>query len=341
MTRRDLLVGSAAAASCSPDRRPRLNILNWSEYVAPETIPDFEREFHVRVRYGLYESAEEMLAKVMSGNSGWDVVFPPSNYVKPMVEMDLLAAIDHARLPGLARLDPQFASPPWDPRLAHSIPYMWGATGIVYQTSVVPPVTRWADLWGARLARRVTMLDDPVEVFGACLKKLGLSVNSADDAELRRAQAEAAAQKPLLRAYVNQEVRDQLIAGEVLAAQCWRDLSQRAAEAAPGKLAFTYPEEGFALYADNMAILRESKRVELAHQFLEYVLRPKVAAAISLATRNSTVNREALELLPPVVRANPNFYPPPETLERGEWLAAIPSAAQRLRDRLWTEIKSG
>ena len=101
---------------------PRLNVYNWGSYVAPTTIPDFEREFHCRVRYATYSSAEEMLAKVMSGNSGWDIVFPSNSFVQPMRELSLLLPLDHARLPNLGNLDPLFRSPEWDPALAFSVP---------------------------------------------------------------------------------------------------------------------------------------------------------------------------------------------------------------------------
>jgi spermidine/putrescine-binding protein len=327
------------AAGCLRDRRPRLNVFNWSSYVAESTIPDFEREFGVRVRYVVYESNEEMLARVMSGNSGWDVVFPTNYYIQPMREYGLLAELDHRRLPNLNALDALFRRPEWDHDLRWSVPYMWNAAGIVANRSAGAPPARWADLWDERWRGRITMLDDPVDVFGACLKKLGLSINSESPAELRAAQREAIAQKRLLRAYLNAEVRDQLVAGDVLAAQLWSTTAQQAIDAAPG-LAWVYPAEGFALYPDNAVILRESRRRELAHEFINYLLRPRVAADIVVAVRSATANGRARELLPPDVRALPTLYPPAEVMVRGEWARATSAATQRLRDRLWTEVKA-
>ncbi len=338
MNRRHFLFGLAGAAGCARDPRPRLNVFNWSAYVAPETIPDFEREFGVRVRYGTYESNEEMFAKVLSGNSGWDVVFPTNSYIRPMLEYGLLAPLRHEWLRHLDRLDAPFQSPSWDPKLAWCVPYMWGATGILYNRSL-PRISRWADLWADHLSGRLTMLDDPAEVLGACLLKLGYPLNSADPGELRQAQREAIAQKRLLRAYLNAEVRDQLVAGDVLAAQLWATTSQQAIDASR-ELEFVYPEEGFALYADNAVILRESGRQELAHRFIDYLLRPSVAARAAEYSRTATVNAEARSLLPEALRTSPALYPPPEILQRGQWFEPMPAAAQRLRDRLWTEIKS-
>ncbi len=339
MNRRIFLMGAAGAASCSRGL-PRLNVYNWSDYVAPDTVSNFEQEFGVRVRYGTYEGNQEMIAKVMSGNSGWDVVFPSGDFVQPMRDMGLLQPVNPAWLPNLESLDPMFRRPPWDPELQWSVPYMHGATGIVYQKNLTPEPKAWADLWDPRLSGKITMLDDPQEVLGVCLKKLGFSLNSGDPDQLRLAQRDAIAQKRLLRAYLNAEVRDQLVAGDVAAAQAWAVTAGQAIAAAPDKLAFVLPAEGFPRYADTTAILRESRRSELAHRFINYLLRPKVAAAIVIATQTATTNAEARKLLPAEWRDNPVLYPSPSVLLRGEWFEPVSSAAQKLRDRLWTEIKS-
>ncbi|HEY1341755.1 MAG TPA: spermidine/putrescine ABC transporter substrate-binding protein [Bryobacteraceae bacterium] len=339
MNRRVFLMGVAGAAGCARDTRPRLNVYNWSAYIAPETVPGFETEFGVRVRYATYESNEEMMAKVFSGNSGWDIVFPTHTRLEPMQSQGLLAPLRHEWLPGLANLDPRFQKPAWDPDLQWAVPYMWSATGIAYARAVNPAPTRWADLWEPRFKGRETMLDDPEDMLGACLKKLGLPFSSTDPNELHRAEQEAIAQKALLRAYLNAEVRDQLVSGDVLAAQLWSTTAQQAIADAP-QLAFAYPAEGFPFYCDCAAILRESRRARLAHQFLDYLLRPAVSAKIVEATKTATANGAARALLPEGVRDNPTLYPPPEIFDRGEWPRPLPPAAQRLRDRIWTEIKS-
>jgi len=331
-----LLAVSGAAAGCMTHAR-RLNVYNWSDYVARDTIPKFEREFGASVRYATYESAEEMLAKAMTGNSGWDVVFPSNSYVQPMREMDLLAPLDHKQLPNLRNLGKRFQSPPWDPALGWSTPYMHGSTGIVYSMQAPQP-EGWRDLWVNQYQGRMTMLDDPAEVFAACLKRLGDSVNATAPMELESAEALAIRQKPLVRAYINAEVRDQLIAGDVLAAQSWSITAQQAIDQSD-RLAFVYPAEGFPLYCDTAAILRESRRPELAHEFLNYLLRANVAAAIAREMRTATANEAARQLLPEKDRENPTLYPAEATLARGEWFKAMPPAAQRLRDHLWTQIK--
>src|SRR4051794_28650447 len=145
-------------------------------------------------------------------------------------------------------------------------------------------------------------------MLGACLKKLSYSFSATDPKELREAEQQAVAQKPLLRAYLNAEVRDQLVSGDVMVAQLWSTTAQQAIDAAP-HLAFAYPEEGFPFYCDCAVILRESRREELAHRFLNYLLRPKVSSAIVQATKTATCNGAAHALLPETVRGNPTMYP--------------------------------
>lgn len=340
MNRRGFLLGSASMlAACTRDRRPRLNVFNWSSYIASDTVPKFEAEFGVRVRYGIYESNEEMLARVMGGNSGWDIVFPTDYIIQPMLSNSLLAPIRHDLLPNLTQLEPRFQQPDWDPQLQWSIPYMVTAAGIAYNRKLSPPPRAWADMWDQKLRGRITMLDDPFDTLGACLKKLGLSINTSDAEQLRRAEAEAVRQKPLLRAYLNAEVRDQLVSGDVMAAHMWNTTAQQAIDSSP-ELGFVYPSEGYAVYPDCAVILRESTRPELAHKFIDFLLRPEIAAANALAARTTTTNRGAREILPPDFRDNSTLYPAPEIVARGEWAKTVDPASQRLRDRIWTEVKS-
>jgi spermidine/putrescine transport system substrate-binding protein len=335
MKRRTFFLGLTGLAGCAPRRR-RLNVFNWSNYIAPDTLPRFQAETGIEVRYAIYESNEEMLARVMSGNSGWDVVFPSHYFLTPMREMGLLAPLDHARLPHLSNLAAMFQKPAWDPGLRWAVPYMWGSSGILYNTRLAAAPQRYADLWDPRWHGRLTMLDDPAEVLGACLLKLHLPLNATAEAPLRRAQAEALKLKPLLRAFLNAEARDQMVSGDLLACQTWATTAQQAIDAAP-HLRYVYPEEGFALYTDCAAILRESARYSDAHRFIDCLLRPEMAAGIARATRTATANGAARALLP---SALDTLYPPQETLARGQWFATMPAAAQRLRDRIWTEIKS-
>jgi spermidine/putrescine transport system substrate-binding protein len=281
-----------------------------------------------------------MLARVFSGNSGWDVVFPTHYVVPPMREQGLLAPLDHSLLPNLKHLEEAFRKPVSDPELQHSVPYLWNGTGILYnrKTVAAPPVS-WSDLWRPDWKGHLSMLDDPAEVFAAALAKLGYSMNSVQEKELREAKEAAVEQKPLLRAYLNSEVRDQMVAGDLLGAQLWSTTAQQAIDAAP-HLGFVYPREGFPLSLDCAVILAESRRRELAHQFLNYLLDPIVNARIAETMRTASANRAAREHLSPATRNLQTLYPPADIMERAQWFVTVSPETQRLRDRLWTEIKS-
>ncbi len=338
MRRRRFLLALGGLAGCARDPRPRLNVFNWSNYIAPETIPAFEKEFGVRVRYGLFESTEEVLARISYGNSGWDVAFPPSNLVKPLAAMRLLQPLRHDLLPNLSNLETRFLSPAWDPGLRWSMPYMWGSTGILYNRRMAGVVTRWADLWEERFRGRITMHDDAADTFGACLKKIGHSVNATSENALEAAKREAIRQKPLVRAYLNAEAGDQVVSGDLAACMAWAMTAQLAIDKSPD-LSYCYPAEGFPMYCDVAVVLRESRRTELAHKFLNFLLRGEVTARIVEYCRTATANRAAWRLLPEKVRNLEALYPPPEVVERGEWIDALPPKVRRLRDRLWTEVK--
>lgn len=338
MTRRTLFfLALSGLAGCARPRPRRLNVFNWSNYIGPETLQRFTAETGIQVRYSVYESNEELLARTLSGNSGWDVVFPSHYFIAPMRELGLLAPLP--RLDGLRHLAPRFASPPWDPSLQHCVPFMWGSSGIVSNPRLVPTPASYSDLWDARYSGRMTMLDDPPEVFGAALFKLGLPLNEASEAGLRRAYLEALRQKPLLRAYLNAELRDQIVSGDLAVSQAWATTAQQAIDAAP-HLVFTYPREGFSLYADCAVILRESRRQDLARLFLDFLLRPEVAARLVETFRSSTANAAAIALLPQTLSSLQTLFPSSETLARAQWFATLPPPAQRLRDRLWTQLKS-
>jgi spermidine/putrescine-binding protein len=343
MNRRAFLTcASAASLGCRFDRHPRLNVFNWSSYIDPKTVDAFSAEYGVRVRYAVYESNEEMLAKVITGNSGWDVVFPTHSRITPMVRQGLIAPLNHRLLKNLSHLDPQFQKPAWDPRLQWGVPYMWNTTGITYSAALSPPPRAWADLWSDRVRGRLTMLDDPEDVIGACLLKLGLSFDTTRREDLLAARAEGIAQKRYLRAYLNAEVRDQLVAGDVLVAQLWSTSGDQAIQSQQSShsLAFCFPAEGFPVYCDNAVILAESRRRELAHKFLDFLLRPEVAAANATVGETATCNAAGRQLLPPAARDSVILYATPEIMRRGIWPQAPPPGAQRLRDRIWTEIKS-
>ena len=329
----------AGLTACTSSKARRLNVMNWGDYVAPNTIAAFEKEFGVRVRYATYENNEELFGKIMSGNSGWDVVFPTHNRIAPMRDLGLIAPLNHGRL-AASNLFARFQNPTWDASLDWSVPYMWTTSGIAYNRAkfAFRPAS-WADLWRPETKGRMTMLDDVDDVFGAALAKLGFLYNSARADELRQAQREIVAQKPLVRAYISTEARDQMVAGDVLIAETFATTAQLAIDG-NADLSYVLPKEPYAAYCDCAVILSESKRGELAHEFLNFILRPEVSAEIAQTIRTATPNEKAFALLPEATRESKTLYPDAGTLARAEWPLTLPPEIVRLRDRLWTEAKS-
>jgi spermidine/putrescine transport system substrate-binding protein len=310
----------------------RLAVYNWSDYIADDTIAGFEDEYGVRVTYDTYESNEEMLAKLQAGASGYDVVFPTGYIVEVMIASDMLAPIRRDLLTNWGNLSPIFLDAPFDPGNAHTVPYLWGITGIAWRTDrLADPPDTWATFQDPRWDAKMTMLDDSRDVIMAFLKLNGFSLNSTVPAELEVAKQDAIEASRHIRAFVSAPVKGQLIAGDVWIAQLWDGDTRQAAEEETA-IAFALPREGSAIYADAMAIPRSAPHKRAAHAFMDYVLRPDVGAAISDATGYGTANAAARP-------RNPKPYPSAEELARLEFSRDL-GEGTRLWDRVWTEVKS-
>lgn len=345
-----LMVGAGlvglVADGCTPsgsDRSPtddlgpiekNLNIYLWSDYLADDTVPNFEREFGVSVAVDTYESNEELAAKLLAGASGYDLVLPSSYLFPVFFAKQLMAPIRRSYLTNWANVAPLFVDPTWDPGNAHSVPWSWGVTGIAYRKDKVPRVPdSWAVFHDQAYRGKMTMLDDLRDVLGSFLRYRSRSLNSIDPAELAEAKQDALEAKRNLKAYVSAAVKPQLIAGDVWIAQMWSgDAAQAMAE--QPLIEFVVPKEGSMIFVDALVIPRSAPHQRAAHEFLNYILRPEVAAAIADKTGYGTTNQAAL----PLTRAK-TPYPSADQLSRLEYQKDLGPALE-LWDRLWTEIKS-
>jgi len=342
-TRREFVRASAAAgavlglgplaAAC--DRRPRLNLYIWSDYLAPDTIPDFERETGIRVTVDTYESNEEMAAKLLAGAQGYDVIVPSSYILTSLVAADLLLPLPPGALANLGNVAPMFRAGTANPHHGFAVPYQWGLTGIAWRRDKVPelPAT-WGVFLDSARAGRMTMMDDGREVLGAMLRYRGHSINSTDPAELDGSRADAIAARANLEAFISAPVKGQLISGDVWIAQLWNGDAAQARIEAPA-IEFLVPREGSTIWTDFLAIPANAPNVPDALRFLDYILRPEVAARIAAATGYGSANAAATALLP-----HPVPYPSPEEMARLEFQRDL-GAATELVDRMWTEVKAG
>ncbi|TFH66198.1 MAG: spermidine/putrescine ABC transporter substrate-binding protein [Gemmatimonadales bacterium] len=324
----DVMVGEGALED-------ELTIYNWSDYVGTTTVSDFEEEFGVRVIYDTYESNEDLLAKLQAGARGYDLICPTGYAVDVLRAFDLLAPIDHRALPNWGNLSPEFLGRSFDPQNRYTVPWLWGLTGIAYRSDLVtsPP-----DSWGVFLDEayrgKMTQPDDMRDVIGCWLKYRGHSGNSRDPGELALAKADAIRAKENLKSFVSAPVKDQLIAGDVWIAQLWNGDTSQAHEEEP-RVSFSIPREGSMMYLDSMAIPRSARHPRAAHAFLNFMLRPQVAAAISDRTGYGSPNAAAAPFQRRVA-----FVPTAEEFDRLEDQQDL-AEGTALWDRIWTEIKVG
>jgi len=312
----------------------RLNIYNWSDYIGPEVIPGFEKEFGVEVVYDTFESSEEMVAKLLAGAVGYDLVVPPTYAVTALRGANLLAQLSVKYLPNLPNLSSIFRGRPHDPDNRFTVPWQWGMTGIAWRTDRVSrPPQSWSVFLDRSWGGKMTMLDDVRDVIGAFLKYRGHSLNSADPSELEAAERDAIAAKKNLKAYLSAPVKSQLIGGDVWIAQLWNGDAAQAAREEPA-ISWALPDEGSTLWIDSLAVPRSAPHPRAAHEFINYILRPEIGASISRATGYGTPNQAAMPLL-----AKPVPYPDPGQLARLEVQTDL-GAASGLWDEVWTRIKT-
>jgi spermidine/putrescine transport system substrate-binding protein len=288
--KKNIVLGVALAAlvfltgSCT--RRETLSIFNWSYYTPQAVIEQFEREFGVRVIYDEFASNEEMFAKLMAGGAGYDIVFPSQDYTAIMIHHGMLERLDHSLLPNLKHLDPvMLQKKTYDPDMNYSVPYYWGLAGIIVNTAMVPNFEKcWSIFARADLRGRMTMLDDMREVMGGALAHLGFSVNSTNPAEIEAARAYINANwRPNLAKFDSETFGKGYANGDFWVVHAFPEVVYEEIEDNPQLMrdtVFFIPPGGPA-YIDNMVILRNSRNVELAHKFINFIHRPEIYAAFA------------------------------------------------------------
>ena len=334
--------GSREAYAANVDRSKlskQLNVYNWSDYLGEDTIADFEKEFGVKVNYDTYEDNESMLAKLLSGAAGYDVVVPTGYMIDIMIKQNLLAPINHDNIPNIKQVTKELLDTPFDPGNKYSVPYQWGTTGFGYNSKqVTGNVNSWALLWDPKYKGKITMLDDVRGVFAAALKLLGYSLNSTNEKELMEAKKIMLEQKPLLKAYISAPVKSLLISGEVWISELWGgDVFMAKDE--NDDLEYCIPKEGCEVWTDNLAILKSAPHKYTAEVWIDYNLRPEVSAGVSNYVHYATPVEPAKKFVNKDDLANPGIYPSQEVLKQLEFIEDV-GEATRIYDLIWTELKA-
>jgi spermidine/putrescine transport system permease protein len=337
-----LLMTGPLLARAWPEGRglPQLNIYTWTAYISPRVVRGFEREFHCKINYDLYDSNEALLAKLQAGNVEYDLVMPTDYMVEILIRQGLLAPLDKSRLPVAWRnLDPRFLGQSCDPKNEYSVPYAWGTTGLAYRSDLVKEkVTSWDALFDPRFAGHILLLDDTREVFGMALKKLGYSLNTTNPEEIRRARDLLLAEKPLVKGYNSSNFEQDLVAGDAWIAQAFNGNVTFAMRDEP-RIAYVIPREGATISFDSACIPRHAPHKDLAHEFINYFHRPEVASAFINDSGFNTPNLFAARGVEPWLLAQPAVFPEPDSLSKCEFMRDV-GPAVALYDLYWTEIKS-
>jgi spermidine/putrescine transport system substrate-binding protein len=319
-----------------------LYFLNWADYIPEELVRKFERETGAKVVLDTFESPEAMLAKLKAGaDREFSLVVAPDYYVLQMAREGLVAPLDKGRLRNLANLDPFFQDPPYDPGLQHSVPYLWGTTGLAYREDLVRgPVDSYAVLFDPKAqVGPFLLLDEMRETIGAALKYLGYSVNATDPEALEKAKELLIAAKARSVGFAGGvEALNRILAGDAALSLAYSgDLLQARQE--DKRLRYAIPKEGGTIWTDAMVVLKRGPSQDLAYRFMDFLLRPENAAELAAYTRYATPVAQAIPLLPEEMRQDPAVFPPEEVRARLEYLKDLgPEIA--LYDRVWTEVKA-
>jgi len=366
MRGRAIIWGIAAAALMAPPlvaraEAPELHVYNWSDYIAPDTIPNFTKETGIGVTYDVYDGNEVLEAKLLAGQSGYDVVVPSAS---PFMAREITAGafreLDKSKLPNLKNLDPQMLAlaAEADPGNKYGVPYLWSVTGIGYNKALVEkalgaeaPRDTLALLFDPENAKKladcgISLLDTPQEVFPAALAYLGLNPKSHDLGDLEKATKLLEQIRPYVRKFHSSQYINDLANGDICIALGYSgDVIQarnRAAEAKNGvKIAFRVPKEGAQFSIDMLGIPKDAPHPDNALKFIDYILRPEVIAAISDAVSYPNPNLAATPLVKAEIRDDPGIYPPPEVRKLFYIDLPAPRDYERARTRAWNRVKAG
>ena len=328
----------AGAAACGR-ARPVLRVYTWSDYIKPALVARFERERGCRVVMDTFESNEAMYAKLKAGASGYDLLTPSSYMVSLMHAQGMLRPLDHARLPNLVHVDPEWLALAVDRAMDHSVPYMLVVSGIAYlEGRVADVVPSWRMFGREDLRGRVTMFNDMRETIGAALKTLGYSINSISAVELAEAETLLLEWKKNLAKYDNEQYKIGLASGEFLLVHAWNGDVFQVRRERP-EVRFFVPEEGTIISCDDLVIPADAREPELAYAFIDFLHDPAVAAENTEFIWYLCPNKDSYPLLPAAIRDDPGIFLSPGLRAKSEMIADI-GAANALYVAVWDRLKS-
>jgi putrescine transport system substrate-binding protein len=338
----------------------QLNVYNWSDYIAPDTIPNFTKQTGIKVKYDNYDSDDTLQAKLLAGNSGYDIVVPTSNYAGKQIAAGIFTPLDRSKLPNLKYLDPQLMSlvAGADPGNQYAVPWAWGTTGLGYNVTKARkilgpnvPLDNWDILFKSENISKfkpcgVSVLDAPDQVFSAALHYIGKDPNSTNPADYQAALTMLKKIRPYITQFNSSGYINDLVGGDICFAYGWSGdvviAKHRAIDAKkPYEIGYYIPKGGAPVWFDVMAIPKDAGNKETALEWINYIETPQVNAAITDAVYYPTANAAARKYVQPDIAKDPAVYPPASVVNTLFLLKPLPPQIQRLETRLWTEFKTG
>lgn len=336
-----LLILSLLLPACASAQEV-VNVFNWEDYIDESVLQQFEEETGIHVNYMRFTTNEDMMVQVEANPGAFDVVFPSDYMVERMIAKDLLAEINYDHIPNAQYILDSLKNPDYDPNGAHSIPYMWGTVGILYNTTMVDdPVESWGILWDQKYVGNVFMLDSIRDSMGITLKYLGESLNTRDIVALEACKDKLIEQKQsgMVKAYQVDETKDKMVAGEAALAVMWSGDAQYAIDL-NADLAYAVPMEGSNIWVDPIVIMKNAKNLENAEKFVDFLCRPDIAQLNCEEIWYSSPNSGAIELMGEAYTANPVMNPSQEIIDRCEFFHDIDETFMPIYNALWQEVKN-
>ncbi|MFY1667644.1 polyamine ABC transporter substrate-binding protein [Pseudomonas sp. Pseu.R1] len=346
----------AAAVTHAEDRT--VKIYNWSDYIGPTTLADFQKATGIAPTYDVFDSNETLEGKMLTGRSGYDVVVPSNHFLGRQIKAGAFQKLDRSQLPNWKNLDPQLMKQleANDPGNQYAVPYLWGTNGIGYNIDKVKAVLgvdsidSWAVLFEPENMKKlqkcgVSYMDSPDEVFPAVLNYMGLSPRSESAKDYEAATAKLKAVRPYITYFHSSKWVSDLANGDICVAFGYSgDVLQaksRAEEAKNGvNIAYSIPKEGANVWFDMLAIPKDAEHPREALAFINYLLDPAVIAKVSETVGYANPNPASNALMGEAITRNPSIYPTPEVMSRFYISTELPPATLRLMTRKWTDIKS-
>jgi len=335
------LVFPASAAS------GEITVYNWGQYISDgsdgylDVIAAFEEETGIKVNYLTFDSNESLYTKLKTGGSTYDVIIPSDYMVGRLINEGMLEEIDFDNIPNYANIDESFKNQAYDPENRYSVPYTWGMVGIIYNTKYVDEadVGSWDLLWNSKYSGKTLMFDNCRDAFAIAESMLGYSLNTQDEQELRNCANKLAEQKPLLQAYVMDQIFAKMTREEAWIAPYYAGDYLYMLEENPD-LGFCFPEDGFNVFIDAACIPKGCTNKEGAEAFINFLCRPDICGQNLEYLGYSSPISASKEFMDPEVAESEIAYPDEETLSRSESFNALPTETSQLMDSLWLSVKT-